>query len=184
MADHDLDISSPRESRFGLRAVLLREWPYFAMLVLALFGVAYASIARREMTWYWILLAPVFGMICVAASWGKADGREERVELVRTQALHWLAVLSAMYLVSMTSVRQMMNADAGALVVLVVLALGTFTAGVHSRAWRISLVGIVLGLGAPAIAWLEEATLLLALIGIVVIGFVAAPFLRRGADND
>jgi hypothetical protein len=35
----------PKASRFSLRAFLIRDWPYLAMLALALFGVAYTSIA-------------------------------------------------------------------------------------------------------------------------------------------
>ena len=40
----------------------------------------------------------------------------------------------------------MMNADASGLAALTVLRAGTFTAGVHIRAWRICLVRIVLAL--------------------------------------
>jgi hypothetical protein len=40
---------------------------------------------------------------------------------------------------------------------LTVLALGTFTAGIHIASWCICLVGVVLALGVPAIAWLEQS---------------------------
>ena len=70
----------------------------------------------------------------------------------------------------------MMNTDAGGLAELTVLALGTFTAGVHIAAWRICLVGVILGAGVPGIAWLEQSALLLALVGLVVVA-LAAPFL-------
>jgi hypothetical protein len=73
-----------------------------------------------------------------------------------------------MYLVFVADVKQMMNSDASALVVLTLLALGTFTAGVHVAAWRICLVGVVLALAVPAISWLEQATLLLLLVAIAV----------------
>lgn len=65
-----------------------------------------------------------------------------------------------------------MNADATALMVLALLALGTFTAGIQTDCWRISLVGIVLGLAVPAAAWLEQSTLLL-LLGAVALGALA-----------
>ena len=70
----------------------------------------------------------------------------------------------------------MMSDDASALMVLTVLALGTFTAGIHVAAWRLCFVGIVLGLGVPAIAWFEERTLFFFLLIVVllaaVVGFV------------
>jgi hypothetical protein len=54
-----------------------------------------------------------------------------------------------------------------------------FTAGVHIGAWRICLVGIVLGVGVPAIAWLEQSALLLLLVVVVFVA-VIAPFFWHG----
>jgi hypothetical protein len=79
----------------------------------------------------------------------------------------------------LADVGRMMNADASALAALTVLALGTFTAGVHIAAWRICLVGIVLALGVPAIAWLEQSVLLLLLIAVVVVAVIAPFFWHR-----
>jgi len=101
------------------------------------------------------------------------------LHLIWTQALHWGAVLVAMRLLFVADVSRMMNADASALAALTVLALGTFTAGVHIAAWRICLVGTVLALGVPAIAWLEQSALLLLLVTIVVVAAIA-PFFWRG----
>jgi hypothetical protein len=105
----------------------------------------------------------------VAVRWGEIEGPQMRWQLVRMQALHWTAVMIAMYLVFMSSVKQMMNADAIALTVLTVLALGTFTAGIHAAAWRICLVGLVLALAVPAIAWLETSTVLILVVLVVLV---------------
>lgn len=67
-----------------------------------------------------------------------------------------------------------MSTNSRALYVLTLLALGTFTAGVHIAAWRICLVGAILALGVPAIAWLQQSALLLSLAIVVVVG-VGAP---------
>jgi hypothetical protein len=96
------------------------------MLVLALFGVAYTNFARQAMTGYWMGLAPVF--ICVILRWQGTEGSQAHVRLIATQALHWTAVVSAMYLVFVADVKQMMSEIASSLMVLIVLALGTFTA--------------------------------------------------------
>jgi len=56
-------------------------------------------------------------------------------------------------------------------------ALGTFIAGNYSSGgWRISLVGFQLALGVPAVAWLEQSTLLLVLVGGVLIGLAVMVF--------
>jgi hypothetical protein len=39
----------------------------------------------------------------------------------------------------------------------------------HAAGWRVCLLGVVLGLGVPAIAWLEQATMLLLLIATVLV---------------
>jgi hypothetical protein len=145
------------------------------MVILALFGVAYASVAQRPMTLYWLALAPFIGICCVITRWRSVQDREARLRLIWTQALHWAAVVAAMNLIFVADVGQMMNADARALSVLTLLALGTFTAGVHVAAWRICLVGVMLAVGVPAIAWLEQRALLLLFAAVVVLA-VTAPF--------
>jgi hypothetical protein len=145
------------------------------VLILALFGVAYTSFAKTSLTMYWIALTPFVGIICVLTRWRDAESREQRMRLIWTQVLHWVAVLVAMHLMFVADVARMMNADASALAALTMLALGTFTAGVHIAAWRICVIGIVLGIGVPAIAWLEQSALLLLLVAMVLIA-VAAPF--------
>ena len=167
------------DARRFTRAFLVREWPYLLVLVLAIFGVAYTSFSKTPITTYWIVLAPFIGLICVITRWRDAVNREQRLHLVWTQALHWGAVLVAMHLMFVADVSRMMNADASALAALTVLALGTFTAGVHIAAWRICVVGAVLALGVPAIAWLEQSTLLLLLIAVVVVAVIAPFFWHR-----
>jgi hypothetical protein len=173
--------SSEHESvtwQVQLRRFILREWPYLLMLVLALFGVAYTSVTRRPITLYWFALAPFIGFVCVLTRWSAVKSRDARLHMVWTQVLHWGAVLAAMNLLYVADVGQMMSTDTRALYVLTLLALGAFTAGVHIGSWRICLVGVVLALGVPAIAWLEQVALLLALGVVIAIG-IAAPLVWR-----
>jgi len=73
----------------------------------------------------------------------------------------------------------MMNSDSGALDVLTLLALGTFTAGVHIGSWRICVVGLIFAIGVPGIAWLEQSALFLLLVALVLIAIVAPLFWRE-----
>jgi hypothetical protein len=147
------------------------------MLILGVFGVALTSFARPAVTTFWLILCPLFGIFCVAARWREVDGREAQWLLFRQQVIHWLAIMFAISLVFVSAVKQMMNADASALMVMTILALGTFTAGNYSSGgWRISLVGFQLALGVPAVAWLEQSTLLLVLVGGVLIGLAVLIF--------
>ena len=160
----------------------LRELPYVVVLFLTLFGVAYASFSRQSMVGYWEFLAPVIGLLCVVIGWPHARDTTERWRLVWTQALHWLAFLVAMNLLLLSGVASLLSPDATGLTILTLLALGTFVAGVHIQAWQICVLGMIMGLGVPAIAWIERSALLLLLaaVAVVVIGGALWWNARRG----
>jgi hypothetical protein len=152
--------------------LLLAQAPFLAMLACAFFGVAYTSVSRQAMTHYWMILVPAFGLVCVVTALREnAEGANWRAALI--QALHWGAVMLAMNLALMADVERAMSAEASALVLLVILALGAATAGLHLRAWPVVIVGGVLAMGVPIFAWLEERTLLFALGGVGVAAVAA-----------
>jgi hypothetical protein len=179
MNDSQPGNSGPNSWSLSPVTLLKKEWPYLLMIVFAVVGIAYTTVSRMSMTLYWILLAPLIGIICVAARWRDVHGRDERLRLVWTQALHWTAVLLAMHLMFVADVARMMNTDASSLAVLTLLALGTFTAGVHIGAWRICLVGLIFGIGVPGIAWLEQSALFLLLLALVLVAIAAPLFWRE-----
>jgi hypothetical protein len=152
----------------------LRELPYVVVLVLTLFGVAYASFSKQSMVGYWEFLAPVIGLLCVGVGWPHARDRTARLRLVWTQALHWLAFLVAMNLLLLSGVASMLSPDATGLTILTLLALGTFVAGVHIQSWQVCVLGMTMGLGVPAIAWIERSALLLLLGGLAVVAIGGA----------
>jgi hypothetical protein len=152
----------------------LRELPYVVVLILTLFGVAYASFSRQSIVGYWEFLTPVIGVLCVFTAWPHAPDRAARLRLVWTQALHWLAFLVAMNLLLLSGVASTLSADASGLVILTLLALGTFVAGVHIQAWQICVLGVVMALAVPAIAWIERSALLLLLVFVALAAIGAA----------
>jgi hypothetical protein len=82
-----------------------------------------------------------------------------------------------MNIVLLPNVQRMLSAPATGLALLMLLALGTFVAGVHVS-WQICVLGIIMVLCVPAIAWLAESALLLVLGVVVVIG-IGMTFRRR-----
>jgi hypothetical protein len=182
-ARHHLDRATAHTARSRVVTFLRRDCPYIAMVILVLFGVALTSISRPGMATYWIVLTPVFGFICVAARWRDVQDRKARWQLVQTQALHWFGVILAMNLVFVSDVEKIMNSDATGLMLLTVFALGTFTAGIITGAWRICLIGLLMGLEVPAIAWLEESTLLLILLlAVAIIAMVVLFYLHNSRE--
>jgi hypothetical protein len=57
-----------------------------------------------------------------------------------------------------------MNDDGEGVMLLMLLAVGTFVAGVHAWSLPICLTGVVLALAIPAISWIEQTALLLFVI--------------------
>ncbi len=174
MTDTQQDEAEPEIVRFNLHSFVGREWPYLLILLAAILGVAYTNFAQTPIMPYWVALAPFIGVICVIKRWREVEAWEDRLRLMWTQGLHWMAVLLAMRLLFVATVKQQMTANASALTVLTLLALGTFTAGVHIVSWRICLVGIILAIGVPAIAWLEQSAILVT-VAVLGIAAIVAP---------
>lgn len=161
----------------GLKGFLVRDWSYIAMLFFALLGVALTTVERSLMSFYWLILVPVFGLICVIESWRRLRNSDQRLVLVKVQALHWLSVIFAMTLVFTGDMKNALSNEVTALVLLIILSLGTLSASVHINSWRMGLVGLLLGLSVPGIALLEETTLLFVVIGLGV-GALLLMFVR------
>ena len=159
---------------------LFKTLPYVVILLLTLAGVAYTSINRKPLIYYWDVVAVLTGVLCVVTGWSRV-GKEKRVRLIWTQALHWGAFLGAMNLLLYSDVQQMLNADSTGLATLLLLALGTFVAGVHTLSWQTGVLGVVMALSVPAIAWIEESALVLVLAAafLVVLGGLFWFFERR-----
>jgi len=136
------------------RSFWLRELPFTIVLILTIAGVAYTTFSKQPMVIYWEILAPIIGLVCVGAGWQEAGDKTGRLRLIVTQALHWGAFLLVMNILLLSSVQQIF----------------TFTAGVQVLSWQVCLLGVIMALGVPAIAWIENSALLVTLIIASVVG--------------
>lgn len=152
----------------------LRELPFTLVLVLTIGGVAYTSFSRQPIVAYWEILAPLIGLVCISVGWRSTADNRARVRLVVTQALHWFAFLVVMNLLLLDGVQRLFTANSTGLAVFTLLTLGTFTAGVHIFSWQICLLGLVMAIGIPAIAWIENSALIVILVlaGLLAIAAV------------
>jgi hypothetical protein len=158
---------------------LQRKLPFLVLLVLAIVGVAYNNISRAPLVGYWEFLALATGVVCVVTQWGSARDKQGRLRLMITQALHWTAILVTMNIVLLSGVQSMLPAPATGLVLLTLLALGTFLAGVNFLSLQICFLGVAMAVAVPAIAWLKQSVLFLLLAAVLVIGLVMTFWPRR-----
>jgi hypothetical protein len=162
----------PLNEQSRLRGVLQKLLPYAVMLALALAGIAYTDVLPRHSIWYWQLLTVVFGLICIVSEWPKGpDPGRARVRLVVTQVLHWGLFLLAMRLLFLPVMQKNLDADITGMVLMYMLAFSTLLAGIYVN-WRLAIPGVFLGVGAVAVAFLDQASALMMVIAGVIIAAV------------
>jgi|SRR5579883_982590 hypothetical protein len=157
-----------------------RQLPYIIVLMLAISGVAYTNISHQPPIGYWEFLTLALGALSVVSEWPKADDRRARVQLILKQALHWGAILIAMNIMLLTGAQQLLPSPAMSLVLLILLALGTFLAGLNLQSVQLCFLGAAMALAVPAIAWFKQSALFLLLAVVLLVGLGLAFWPRRG----
>ncbi len=156
------------------------EFILILLLLLSVVGIALTDFSPTKGFWYWMAMGPLFCGAAITIEWSRMNRQgESKGRLVWTQIFHWFGYLITIYLVFILSVQEtgrLNNVDVG-LVALLILAFATFTAGI-TASWRISVVGVFLGIAVVAIALLEEYIwALLIPLALIIIG--AFLFRRR-----
>lgn len=159
---------------------LRRQLPFLAVLTMAIAGVAYTNISHQSLVGYWEFLALAMGVVCVITGWAGLDEKKARVRLIWTQALHWVAVLVAMNIMLLSNIQQLISTPATSLALLILLALGTFLAGLNLLSLQICFLGLALALAVPAISWLKQSMLFLILAAVFFIGLGLTFWLGQG----
>ena len=167
----DTEIRTPQSS--WVWSALIDNLPYVAIIVLGLVGISWTSFSVTPSATYWLWVTPIFAVICIIAGWIHTD-KGARLAMAVTQVLQWAAFLAAMYLLTRSDVTRSLNVNAVALMILTQLALGVFVSGLNLRAWRLCVTGAFLGVSVPAIAWLQDASLLLLGVALVLIALMLA----------
>jgi hypothetical protein len=159
---------------------LWQQLPFVVALVLAIAGVAYTNVSHQPLVGYWEFLALAVGVVCVVTKWPETQGKEAQLRLIWTQALHWVAVLVTMNIMLTSGVQQLIPTLATGLVLLTLLALGTFLAGISLLSLQISFLGLAMGMAVPAISWLKQSVFFFLLGAVLLIGLGITFWLRQG----
>lgn len=165
--------SAHRTPRFGF---WIRELPFTLLLILTLGGVGYVSFSKQPIFIYWDILAPLIGLLCIWYGWPHAHDGAARLRLVITQVLHWFAFLLVMNILFLTSVQSVLTAPSTGLAIYTLLALGTFSGGLHVFSWQVCLLGLIMAVTIPAVAWVEKSALLLMLLVAALAVAIGAAF--------
>ena len=161
----------------------LKELPFVLVLILTTLGVAYTSFSKEPIVGFWELLAPLIALVCIGSGWPSAADKTARLILIGSQALHWLAFIVVMNMLLLPSVQRNFTATSTAIAVFTLLALGTFTAGLQVFSWQVCALGLVMALTVPAVTWIENSALIVAVIFVLMlaVGVVVWWHWRKGA---
>jgi hypothetical protein len=128
-------------------------------------------------------MVPIFAGASLFTGWTRARDRGQSIhQILWRQALHWLALALAVYLVFMLEQTGRLNREDAGLVALLALSLTTLLAGVHFD-WRLMLLGGVLGVTAACAAFVEEFFWILLLPAVVAGGITLFWWGRRDVKS-
>jgi len=156
-----------------LLSLLLREWPFVLLYVLALACMGLTNADAGRSSFYWQLLIPVTGVVAIFVGWGMVEPGM-RMEMVIKQVLHWGAVLVAVWLLFLPVLDAFLSDQAHGFVVVYVFGLAAVLDGVHWN-WKMAVFGAFLIFGAIIMAFFQDAALAISVTAAVVA--VAGTFL-------
>jgi hypothetical protein len=157
------------ENTGRLRHISYYEWVLIALMTLAVVGIGITYFSPQKSYRYWITMVPVFGGFCLSIEWSRLAGKgQEKWAIVRDQLYHWFATLVAVLLVYLLSSAGKLNTQDTSLIILLLLALSTFLAGIQIG-WRLYLIGFFLGVIIVMTAYLKDYLWVLILLGILAI---------------
>jgi hypothetical protein len=165
-------------------SVLHRMLVVGALGILIMFGLFLANYSPQRADWYWSAMFPVFGLVCLIHQLTVGDTHGMPAwQVPLMQALHWLGPIVAVRIIFLQLSRGQMAADAVALMILLVLAVTVYLAGLHfdrSFIW-VSLVLALAALGGTEVEAYFWLMIVIVLLMTALVVFAAVLIKRRNA---
>ena len=153
----------------------LEEYIFVGLILLSLVGVFISDFSPIITFWYWLTMIPLFGATAILSAW--SHGLESNVSVTRlvlSQIVHWGgAVIALVTTYSLWATGRFTDEHTG-YIILILLALTTFTAGLHVG-WRFYIAGIFLFIGGIITTHIREyvwVLLLVLMVPLAIFGIV------------
>jgi len=126
------------------------------LVLLAIIGIGFTDFSTLLSHWYWLAMVVVIGIACIVMEWSRARKKGlSATTIVKKEVFIWLGVLVAINLVHFIFHSGRLDSENTGLVILLILALATFLAGLRQD-WRLCLLGVLLGGALILATYLEE----------------------------
>jgi hypothetical protein len=153
-----------------------------ALLLLDVIGIGVTQFAMDFSQWYWLGMVVVTGLACAFIVRFRGHNDElNTAGMLRDEILFWLAVLGAVNLVFFLYQAGRLDSENSGLVILLILALSTFLAGLR-LGWQLCLLGGTLAAALVVAAYLEQFLWLLLLGGLVTVAVLYFLSRARGSS--
>lgn len=148
------------------------------LFILAFIGLVITDVHHNGGFSYWRYVVPLFAISGLFLSWYlRHKNQSHSVAFIWHELLHWAGLLLAVYLVSELLRVGLLSRFAASLVILTMLALALFLAGIYIELTFLVL-GLVIGGFVVVIAFLTEYLYVVS-IPLVIIGIALLFFLAR-----
>jgi hypothetical protein len=173
-----MDASVPKSSHRQMKFYKI----LFALLILlALGGVGLTDVSPARSHLYWLSLVPVFAGACLLLEWLGFRGKGLKwAHVLRVQLLLWLSLAVGVLLIYLLQHSGRLNSENTGLVILLMLAMTTFAAGVQLGP-LVMLLGCFLALALVLTAYLKSYVWLIMIGVAVVMAVLFYVFRRRSA---
>ncbi len=126
------------------------------LTLLALVGLGITDFSPQLSHWYWLATTLATGIACIVIEWSR--GRKKGLggtTIIKNEVSTWLSVLVAVNWVYFLFHAGRLDSENTGLVILLILALATFLAGLR-LGWRLCILGVLLGGALIMATYLEE----------------------------
>ena len=111
------------------------------LVLLAIVGIGITDFSPQLSHWYWLAMVVITGIACIVMEWSRARKKGlSATTIVKKEVFIWLGVLVAVNLVYFLFHSGRLDSENTGLVILLILALATFLAGLRLD-WRLCLLG-------------------------------------------
>jgi hypothetical protein len=161
-------VSAPSWTTRFEAALLRRALTVGVLCILIMIGLFLTNVSHERARFYWSAMFPIFGVFCIWNELTSPDhGAQPLWKILLVQTLHWIGPIVAVRIIFLQLSRGQMDADADALMTLLILSVTSFLAGVHlnrSFYWVSAVLAIaaIIGTEVEAYLWLLTAIAALA----------------------
>ncbi len=180
-SEHEIKSADQTKSSGGWK---IRVGVLCSMLVLALAGMGFTQASETGSWEFWLFIVLVYAALSLwrSSQSAKQAGQSVAKNFFR-ELSHWGILLVFLFVLLLLERNEIVNRDSASYFALMMLALTCCLAGVHFD-WLLLVVGIVLTVMLVAMATLEQYSVVLWLIMIVVAGLAAGFFYFQSKSGD